>query len=100
MKSEQRKELAKLLYTKEHLLQKEIAERVGVTPQTVNRWVKRESWDKLRVSITITKEEQIKNLYNQLSEMFQFTHPAHPFQARGFNSRTCEGCDKACRSYS
>ena len=44
MKSEQRKELAKLLYTKEHLLQKEIAERVGVTPQTVNRWVKRESW--------------------------------------------------------
>lgn len=69
MKSEQRKELAKLLYTKEHLLQKEIAERIGVTPQTVNRWVRRESWDKLRVSITITKEEQIKNLYNQLSEM-------------------------------
>lgn len=58
-----------MLFTKEHLTQKEIAEQVGVTPQTVNRWVKNEKWEQLRVSISITKEEQLKALYRQLEEL-------------------------------
>lgn len=66
---QQKKDWAKLLYTKEHLPQKEIAEKVGVSPVTVNRWVKRERWDDLRVSITMTNEEQLKCLYNQLKEL-------------------------------
>lgn len=65
----QKKEWAKLLYTKEHISQKEIAERVGVSTVTINRWVNKERWDDLRVSITITREEQLKNLYRQLGEM-------------------------------
>lgn len=69
MKAVQKKEWAKMLFTKEHISQKEIAEQVGVTPQTVNRWVKNEGWDKLRVSISITKEEQLKALYRQLDEI-------------------------------
>lgn len=67
--AQQKKDWAKLLYTKEHLPQKEIAEKVGVSPVTVNRWVKRERWDELRVSITMTNEEQLKCLYNQLKEL-------------------------------
>ena len=67
--NKQKKEWARLLYTKEHLPQKEIAERVGVTPVTVSRWVNRERWDDLRVSLTITKEEQLKALYTQLKEL-------------------------------
>lgn len=35
------------------------------------RWVKDGQWDELKVSITITKEEQIKSLYRQLSEINQ-----------------------------
>ena len=62
MDAKQIKEWAKLLYCKERLSQKEVAERTGKTPQTINRWVKNEKWDELRVSLTITKEEQIKNL--------------------------------------
>lgn len=69
MNAKQVKEWAKLLYTKERLSQKEVAERTGKAPQTINRWVKNEKWDALRVSLTITKEEQIKNLYLQLSEI-------------------------------
>lgn len=65
----QKKEWAKLLYTKEHISQKEIAERVGVSAVTVNKWVNKERWDDLKVSITITREEQLKNLYRQLAEM-------------------------------
>ncbi|KAA6347828.1 hypothetical protein EZS27_004693 [termite gut metagenome] len=65
----QKKEWAKLLYTKENLTQGEIAERVGVTRATINKWINSESWEILKVSITITKEEQLKNLYRQLSEL-------------------------------
>lgn len=65
----QKKEWAQLLFTKENISQKEIAERVGVSEVTMSRWVKAGSWESLKVSITITKEEQLKNIYRQLAEI-------------------------------
>lgn len=65
----QKKEWAKLLFLRENLTQKEIAERVGVSAVTINKWVKGGNWENLKVSITITKEEQLKNLYRQLAEI-------------------------------
>ena len=65
----QKREWAQLLYTKENLTQKEIAERVGISVQTMSKWVAKFKWDELKVSLTITREEQLKNLYRQLSEM-------------------------------
>jgi transposase len=65
----QKKEWAQLLYTKENLTQKEIAERVGISAITMSKWVAKYKWDELKVSITITREEQLKNLYRQLAEM-------------------------------
>ena len=53
----------------EQLSQKEVAARMGVSEQTVSRWSQAENWDQLRVSITITREEQLRNLYRQLSEI-------------------------------
>ena len=47
----------------------EIAERVGVSRVTVNKWINAENWEHLKVSVTITKEEQLKNLYRQLAEL-------------------------------
>lgn len=69
MNAQQVKEWAKLLYTKEMLTQREVAERTGKSPTTINRWVKKDRWDDLRVSLTITKEEQLKSLYTQLKEL-------------------------------
>lgn len=69
MTNEKRKEWAKLLFTKEQMSQKDIAEKVGVTPQTVNRWVKKENWETLRVSLSVTREEQLRHLYSHLSEI-------------------------------
>jgi len=60
---------AKLLFVYENLSQKEIAGRVGVSEVTICKWAKLEKWDSLKVSITITKEEQLKSLYRQLSAM-------------------------------
>jgi uncharacterized protein YjcR len=66
---QQKKEWARLLYTKENLTQVEIAERVGVSRVTINKWVNAEKWEELKVSITLTAEEQMKNMYRQLSEL-------------------------------
>ena len=58
-----------MLYTKENLTQAEIASRVDVSRVTVSKWINSENWAHLKVSVTITKEEQLKNLYRQLQEL-------------------------------
>ena len=65
----QKKEWAKMLYIKEHLLQNEIAERTGVSKQTISKWVKAEKWEALKASVSITREEQLANLYRQVAEI-------------------------------
>ena len=65
----QTKECAKLLFTKENLTQQEIAERVGVSRVTINKWINSENWEHLKVSITITREEQLKNMYRHLADL-------------------------------
>ena len=60
---------AKLLFIHEQLSQKEIAARIKVSEVTVSKWANADAWESHRVSITITKEEQLKNLYRQLAEM-------------------------------
>jgi transcriptional regulator with XRE-family HTH domain len=63
----QKRDLAKLLFIHETLTQKEVAARVSVSEVTISKWAKADAWESLKVSITITKEEQLKNLYRQLS---------------------------------
>lgn len=60
---------AKLLFIHEQLSQKEIAARVEVSEVSISKWAREDNWEQHRVSITITKEEQLKNLYRQLAEM-------------------------------
>lgn len=67
--NQQKKDWAKLLFMKENLTQKEIAEKVGISQQTMTRWVKVEKWEQLKVSITTTREEQLRSLIRQLSEL-------------------------------
>lgn len=63
----QKRDLAKMLFLHENLTQKEVAGRVGVSEVTISKWANADAWDGMKVSITITKEEQLKNLYRQLS---------------------------------
>ncbi len=65
----QKREWALLLYTKENYGQKEIATKVGVSEVTISKWKKKYHWEELKVSITITKEEQLKHLYRQIAEI-------------------------------
>jgi transcriptional regulator with XRE-family HTH domain len=71
MKAADKKDWAKLLYTKEGLSQREVAGRTGVSTVTINKWVNANEaeWDKLRKSLLVTRDEQLRRLYMQLDEL-------------------------------
>lgn len=54
---------------RENLTQAEIAERTGVSRQTVIRWIAAEKWDELKASVSMSSEEQIRSLYRQIIEI-------------------------------
>jgi transcriptional regulator with XRE-family HTH domain len=66
----QKKDWAKTLYVFQRLNQKETAAKVGVSAKTMNEWVNgKEKWDTLRVSIILTKEQQLHRVYSQINEL-------------------------------
>lgn len=65
----QKKEWAKVLYLRENLLQKEIAQKVGCTEKTLSIWIKAGNWDMLKSSIIVTKEEELRRIYLQINEL-------------------------------
>jgi uncharacterized protein YjcR len=65
----QKREWASMLYLKENLTQQEIADKVGTSRVTINKWAKDEKWSERKAGFTITREEQIKNLYRQIAEI-------------------------------
>lgn len=64
---EQKKEWAKLLFLKENITQQEIADRVGVSRITINKWVK--EWENLKLNLLQTREERISSTLAQLDEL-------------------------------
>lgn len=65
----QKKEWAKTLYLRENLTQQEIADRVGCSRVTVSNWVRTGKWEEQKVGITLTRQEQVGNLYRQVAEI-------------------------------
>ena len=65
----QKKEWAKTLYMRENLSQQEIAERVGVSRVTVSNWVRAGKWEEQKAGLTLTRQEQVANLYRQVAEI-------------------------------
>lgn len=65
--SPQKKEWAKLLFLKENLTQQEIADRVGVSRVTINKWAK--DWEGLKLNLLQTREERIVSTLQQLDEL-------------------------------
>ena len=62
------KEHAKLLYTTQGITnQKELAQRVGTSTTSINKWINESKWETLRASVIMTREEEIKRLYNRLT---------------------------------
>lgn len=66
---QQQKEFARILYMRENLTQAEIAERTGVSRQTIIRWIATEKWDELKAAVSMSTEDQIRSLYRQIVEI-------------------------------
>ena len=58
-----------MLFLQGTLNQKQIATKVGTSEKTMSKWVASENWDKLRKSLLITKEENIRWLYDKLDAL-------------------------------
>lgn len=61
--------LAKILYTREHLDAKVVAKRVGVSENTMSKWVNEFNWKALRKRLLVSKEEVLSSLYEQLEAL-------------------------------
>lgn len=70
--NQQKREWAQMLFTKERLNQKEIAERVGVTEKTISNWKQKYEWEELSQSINVTKEVQLRRMYAQLDRLTDY----------------------------
>lgn len=64
-----KRSIARTLYLEGSYTQEEIAEKVGVTRQTVIRWSKEDTWQELKVSMSITPAQLIKEWQQQISEI-------------------------------
>lgn len=69
LNNSQKKQWAQTLYLRENLTQLEIAERVGVLRVTVSKWVRDGKWEEQKAGITLTRQEQVANLYRQVAEI-------------------------------
>lgn len=67
--NKQKRDFARTLFIKENLTQQEIADRVGVSRQSLSRWIKDDKWEEMKASLTLTREQQIASLHRQVQEL-------------------------------
>lgn len=70
IQQEQRKELA-CMYYMQGLTQKEIADKVGVSRNTINAWVRDGGWDTRRAAKTVTRSELVKKMLTDLNDKLE-----------------------------
>lgn len=78
----QKKEYSELLYTRHGMTQKEIAAKVGVSEKSISKWKEKYDWDTLKASYSVTKQQQLKDVYaqiNALNEMIRRRDPDERF---------------------
>lgn len=65
---EQQREHARLLYMQGEP-QKVIAEKVGVSAQTITKWVTEGTWDQARAAASITRPELVNKILNSINTL-------------------------------
>lgn len=67
MPKEKEKLIARELYLNTSMSQKEIAIKLGISEQTLSKWIKVGKWEELKAAKSITKEQLLKQAYEQLA---------------------------------
>lgn len=63
---QEKREYAKLLYTKEKLTQKEISARTGISQNTISKWASEDNWEAAQKSLMMTREDQLRLMMDEL----------------------------------
>ncbi len=74
LNNKQKREFAEVLFTRQGLTGKEIAEKVDTTEATVSKWKKDGNWDNLKASLSVTKAEQLMHINEQINELNVLTY--------------------------
>lgn len=83
----QKKDYARHLYLSEPgILQKDLAERVGVSKNTICRWIADGRWEEMRTGMVAGKATQLSRLYRHLAELNDAVE-ARPEGERYINTR-------------
>jgi len=69
LSASQKREWAMQLYLRDDLTQKQIAATVGVSENTMSKWVIEGMWEGRRKTLLTTREEIIRDLYEGLSRL-------------------------------
>ncbi len=67
--AKEKKAWVKLMFLKDNKTQTEISDITGVSQKTISKWKNEENWDRLRSSIIISKEEELRRIYQQINEL-------------------------------
>ena len=63
---QQKREYAELLYCHLNLAQNVVAVKAGVSAKTINQWVDKYAWDKVRKQMFTTRESMLRRMYDML----------------------------------
>lgn len=70
---EKLKEYAKKLYLHDDITnQKQLAKRVGVSENTISKWVNEGKWESFKKNFLLTREERMSDLLDELTEIQNF----------------------------
>lgn len=69
MNKDEKKEWGMLLYIRENMPQNAIAEKIGVSKVTVNKWCAKYKWEEQKASLTVTREQQLQRFYMQIAQI-------------------------------
>ena len=70
IQQEQRKELA-CMYYMQGVSQKDIADKVGVSRNTISAWVRDGGWDTRRAAKTVTRSELVNKMLTDLNDKLE-----------------------------
>lgn len=63
-----KREIAQILFLQGRLQKKDIAQKLGVSVQTITKWAKEDHWDSLKKNLLTGKKQRLSELYDELEE--------------------------------
>ena len=74
------REIARMYFLEGRLQKKEIAEKLGVSVQTIANWAKADHWDSMKKNLLTGKKQRLSELYDELAEFNRMIQDKEGYQ--------------------